>query len=93
MRDNEGRVHMRLGKLAIMLGYLVLVSGCTSKDLYNATQMYLNQKCAQGPERVNCERRYLKDYETYQREKEAYKREREAYKPEQEAVIKDAAEK
>lgn len=59
-------------KLAVVIGLIVSVSGCTSKQLYNAVQENRLQECRKlyGAQRDECEARYQKDYETYQRERE-----------------------
>lgn len=50
-----------------------LITGCSSRDLYNAAQQNRLQECSKlyGAQREECEARYQKDFDTYQREREA----------------------
>lgn len=63
---------MKLTKIIPLTILLVLASGCTSKQLYNAAQQNRLQNCSelQGAQRDECEARYQKDYETYERERQ-----------------------
>ena len=67
---------MKLSKITpithlLVLALLVAVSGCTSKQLYNAAQQNRLQQCSelQGAQRDECEAQYQKDYDTYERER------------------------
>jgi hypothetical protein len=63
---------MKLTKIIPLTLLLVLASGCTSKQLYNAAQQNRLQNCSelQGAQRDECEALYQKDYETYERERQ-----------------------
>lgn len=50
----------------------ILLSACSSRDLYNAAQENRLQECRKlyGAQREECEARYQKDYDTYERERQ-----------------------
>lgn len=60
-------------KVIGLIASLLVVTGCSSRDLYNAAQQNRLQECSKlyGAQREECEARYQKDYDTYQREREA----------------------
>ena len=60
-------------KVIGLLASLLVVIGCSSRDLYDAVQQNRLQECSKlyGAQRKECEARYQKDYDTYQREREA----------------------
>ena len=66
------KTEMKLTKIVPLTLLLVLASGCTSKQLYNAAQQNRLQNCSelQGAQRDECEALYQKDYETYERERQ-----------------------
>lgn len=63
---------MKRTKIIPLALLLVLASGCTSKQLYNAAKQNRLQNCSelQGAQRDECEALYQKDYETYERERQ-----------------------
>ncbi|WP_124916931.1 hypothetical protein [Alteromonas flava] len=50
----------------------IVIAGCSSKSLYNATQQNRLQSCQTlyGAQKEECEARYSKDFETYERERQ-----------------------
>ena len=57
--------------LTVVCAWLCL-SGCSSRDLYNAVQQNRLQECRKlyGSQRADCEARYQKDYDIYERERQ-----------------------
>ncbi|MBT0587467.1 hypothetical protein [Alteromonas oceanisediminis] len=62
----------KLRLLLVTLSVVMGLSGCSAKQLYNATQENRLQTCSElyGAQREECEAQYQKDYETYERERQ-----------------------
>lgn len=66
------RVIKQYRLVLIFLSVVIILGGCSSRDLYNAAQQNRLQECSKlyGAQRADCEARYQKDFDTYQRERE-----------------------